>query len=645
MPPELTSDGIRIYVTTSERNRLKETLRRFGDAAIVGLQQEVLQLPRQETVSMHQPSEFWDYVHPDYVCLLQRSLYGLKQPPELGTDTAYLLLYVDDIVLTASFKSLLQQIIRSLHQEFAMTDLGVLNYFLVISVTRDSSWLLLSQKKYAIEILNRAHMDNCNPSRTPIDTESKLGSDGDPVFDSTLYRSLAGSLQISMSYISPETSPRHQSSFPESAYLVILTNSSRDLVLVVRSSLTIEYEIMVNDKKNNGASGSGSANGLPLRGAKLFVSFYVVLEKLFILKIYLLRIRLRINGQKNISRIYSVCKAFHRGEQQDLSLTAYVIKFKKMYKELNSLLPINTFARVIRNENLQSLYSSASNSALVSRGGSQGGYRNAKSKGSSARASATSDKTVTISSEEYARLKGSGNVNSSTSTAATAIAGIKSVELRPVLQVTPYFSELRPVLQVTPYFNELRPILQVAPYFSVLRPVLLQLFSCSTTNLVAYSDADWASCPTTHRSTSGYYIFLGNNLLSRFSKHQPTLSRSSVEAEYRGVTNVVAETCWLRNLLRELYTPLSSATLVYCDNVSSIYLSCNPVQHQRTKHIEIDIHFVHDLVVAGQVRVLHVPSRYQFIDIFTKGLPSALFEEFHSSLSVRCPPALTAGEC
>ncbi|GJZ47050.1 ribonuclease H-like domain-containing protein [Tanacetum coccineum] len=176
-----------------------------------------------ETVYMHQPLGFRDSVHIDYVCLLQRSLYGLKQTPRAwvqrfasyitrvgfsysrcdsslfiyrqGTDTAYLLLYVDDIVLTASFESLLQQIIRSLHQEFAMTDLGPLNYFLGISVKHDSSGLFLSQKKYAIEILDRAHMDNCNPCRTPTDTESKLGSDGDPVSDPTLYRSLAGSLQ------------------------------------------------------------------------------------------------------------------------------------------------------------------------------------------------------------------------------------------------------------------------------------------------------------------------------------------------------------------------------------------------------------------------------------------------------------------
>ncbi|GJT14612.1 ribonuclease H-like domain-containing protein, partial [Tanacetum coccineum] len=99
------------------------------------------------------------------------------------------------------------------------------------------------------------------------------------------------------------------------------------------------------------------------------------------------------------------------------------------------------------------------------------------------------------------------------------------------------------------------------------------------------------------------------------------------EAEYR-VFNVVAETALLRNLLRELQSPLSTATLVYCDNVSVVYMSANPVQHQRTKQIEIDIHFVRDMVTAGHVRVLHVLSHFQYVNIFTKGPPSALFEEF-----------------
>ncbi|GJY80396.1 ribonuclease H-like domain-containing protein [Tanacetum coccineum] len=236
----------------------------------------------------------------------------------LGSQVAYLLIYVDDIILIASSLALLQQIIDSLHNEFDMTDLGALNYFFGIFVDRNSTGLFLSQNKYALRFLERAHMVHCNPSRTPVDTESKLGLDGVTVQDPTLYRSLAG------------------------------------------------------------------------------------------------------------------------------------------------------------------------------------------------------------------------------------------------------------------------------------------------------------------------------------AKRQHTLSRSSAEAESRGVPNVVVETAWLRNLLHELHSPLSTATLVYCDNVSAVYMSANPVQHQRTKHIEIDIHFVRDMVIASQVRVFHVPSRYQYVGIFTKGLPSALFKEFWSSLSVHPLPAPTA---
>nr|GEV84959.1 ribonuclease H-like domain-containing protein [Tanacetum cinerariifolium] len=146
----------------------------------------------------------------------------------------------------------------------------------------------------------------------------------------------------------------------------------------------------------------------------------------------------------------------------------------------------------------------------------------------------------------------------------------------------------------------------------------LKLFSSSTTFLVAYLDAALDGCPTTKRSTSGYRVFLINNLLSWSSKRQPTFYHSSAKAEYRGVTNAVAETCWLRNLLCELHTPLSFATLVYCDNFNAKYVSSNSAQHQLTKHIKIVFHFVGGLVAAGQVRVLHVPSHYQCAYIFTK---------------------------
>ncbi|GJY72458.1 ribonuclease H-like domain-containing protein [Tanacetum coccineum] len=257
-----------------------------------------------------------DSVHLDYHSKTDTSLFVFHR----GPDVAYLLLYVDDIILTASSTTFLQRIISLLHGEFAMTDLGSLNYFLGVSAQRTASGMFLSQSKFVVEILERANMQKCNPCKTPVDTESKLGPDGEPVSDPTLYRSLVGALHL-----------------------------------------------------------------------------------------------------------------------------------------------------LLRRSTLDNLY------------------------------------------------------------------------------------------------------------------------------------------------------FLVMNLLSWSAKRHVTLSRSSAEAEYRGVANVVAETV-------------------------VVYLSTNPVQHQRTKHIEIDIHFVRDYVASGQVRVLHVPSRYQYADIFTKGLPSALFLEFRSSLNVRRSPVHTEGE-
>jgi hypothetical protein len=153
-------------------------------------------------------------------------------------------------------------------------------------------------------------------------------------------------------------------------------------------------------------------------------------------------------------------------------------------------------------------------------------------------------------------------------------------------------------------------------------------------DLAVYTDTDWAGCPDTRRSTLGYAVFLGDNLVSWSAKRQTVVSRSSAEAEYRAVANGVAEATWLRQLLLELQAPPFRCTLVYCDNISDVYLSNNLVQHQRTKHVEIDLHFVREKVAIGQVRVLHVPTTSQFTDVFTKGLPSSVFDEFRSSLNI-----------
>jgi hypothetical protein len=103
---------------------------------------------------------------------------------------------------------------------------------------------------------------------------------------------------------------------------------------------------------------------------------------------------------------------------------------------------------------------------------------------------------------------------------------------------------------------------------------------------VVYTDADWAGCPATRRSTFGYAIFFGANFVSWATKRQPIVSRCSAEGEYRAEANGVAEASWMHQLLNELHNPIQRATLFYCDNVSTVYFS-NTVQHQRTEHVEI----------------------------------------------------------
>lgn len=393
-----------------------------------------------EDIYMHQPPGFVDKSRPHYVYKLEKALYGLKQAlrawnarisqylHKLGfvtsksdaslfvyknkNDLAYLLLYVDDIALTGSSSSLLQNITSNLKNEFPMTDMGRLSFFLRVKVTHNKAGLFLSQTQLATEIIARSGMSDCKPLSTPADVQTKLSAEGgDKVKDPTQYRSLAGALQY-------------------------LTFTRPDIAFAVQQC----------------------------------------------------------------------CLFMHDPRQHHLTALKRIIQY---------------------------------------------------------------------------------------------VQGTKTHGL--------------------------------------------QMYKSSSSGITTYSDADWAGCPDTRRPTSGYCVYRGNNLISWSSKRQNTVSRSSAEAEYRAVANSVAETCWLRNLMLELHQPVTKATLIFCDNISSVYLSANPVKHQRTKHVELDIHFVREKVALGQVKVLHVPSSLQYANIFTKGLPTSLFTEFRSSLTVRQPIASTEG--
>ncbi|XP_042962422.1 uncharacterized mitochondrial protein AtMg00810-like [Carya illinoinensis] len=380
---------------------------------------------------MEQPPSYVDPRFPGHVCKLKKALYGLKQAPrawfhrfssfllKLGfscsrADTSlfvlhrqkhliYLLLYVDDIIITGSDHSLLRAFICQLHAEFATKDLGSLSYFLGLEVTTTSDRLFLSQTKYARDILARAQLLDCKPVTTPMVVGQRLSS------DVTLYRSLVGALQY-------------------------LTITRPDLAHFVNS----------------------------------------------------------------VSQFLHAPTADH----------------------------FQAVKRILR------------------------------------------------------YVKGTLHLGLSFTASASA-------------------------------------------------------------NITAYSDADWAGCPDTRRSTSGYSIYLGNNLVSWSAKKQPTVSRFSCESEYRALAATAAEVLWLQHLLRDLHVTSSASPLLLCDNKSAIFLSSNPVSHKRSKHIDLDYHFLRELVVAGTIRTQHVPSSLQIADIFTKSVSRPLFLLFRSKLCVCFNPSLS----
>jgi hypothetical protein len=399
----------------------------------IDIQNAILHGVLDEDVYMKQPLGFEDSAHPKILCKLDKSLYGLKQAPrawfsrlsgtliKLGFQASkadvslfilnqdglqiYILIYVDDIIIVSSSSSATDKLLQQLRHEFAVKDLGQLNYFLGIEVHHNSSGLVLTQHKYIHDLLLRTNMDTSKGVSTPMLLADKLSlHDGDPLSpeDATKYRSVVGALQY-------------------------------------------------------------------------------------------------------------------------LSLTRPDICFS-------------------------------------------------------------------------------------------------------VNRVCQFLS--------TPTTSHWAAVKRILRYLRATIDLGLCFIKSASSLLSAFSDADWAGNPDDRRSTGGFTIFFGGNLISWGSRKHPTVSRSSTEAEYKEVANATAEVIWIQVLLRELGISQNRPPNLWCDNIGATYLTANPIFHRRMKHVEVDYHFVRERVASRQLDVRIISSKDQVADIMTKPLAGPSFSKICHNLNL-----------
>lgn len=162
----------------------------------------------------------------------------------------------------------------------------------------------------------------------------------------------------------------------------------------------------------------------------------------------------------------------------------------------------------------------------------------------------------------------------------------------------------------------------------------IQIFSSGSPTLSALFDSDWAGCPSTRRSTTDFCTFLGNTCISWSAKKQPTVARSSAEAEYRALASTAAELTWLSYVLRDIGAYISAPPILYCDNLSALYMTVNSVFHARTKHIQVDYHYFWEKVALGSLVTKFISSSEQLADLLTKSLPKLHFRMLCSKLGL-----------
>jgi hypothetical protein len=152
------------------------------------------------------------------------------------------------------------------------------------------------------------------------------------------------------------------------------------------------------------------------------------------------------------------------------------------------------------------------------------------------------------------------------------------------------------------------------------------------TGITSYTDSDWVGNALDGRSTTRYCMFIGGNLVSWKSKKQHVVVRSSAEAEYRAMTSTSCELIWLKNLVADLGFHIHTPMTLFCDNQVAMHIAANPEFHERTKHLEVDCHYIRQQVQAKLIQTFYIRTYDQLADVFTKIMPSGQFHRLLSKL-------------
>ncbi|XP_071700361.1 uncharacterized mitochondrial protein AtMg00810-like [Rutidosis leptorrhynchoides] len=177
-----------------------------------------------------------------------------------------------------------------------------------------------------------------------------------------------------------------------------------------------------------------------------------------------------------------------------------------------------------------------------------------------------------------------------------------------------------------PMKSHMKLALRLLRYLKKSPGKVVHIVKSNVSDIKVFVDSDWAKRVMERKSITGYAIFLNESLIAWKSKKQPTISRSSAEAEFRALATVTCEVVWVLKILNDLKIKFSIPVNVFVDNKAAIQIASNPVFHEKTKHFEIDLFYVRDKIVGGVIKPVKLDSEENVADIFTKGLNSLQHE-------------------